>query len=103
MTIPGMAPVPAKFHLGTLVATRAIALECKPDQIGALIARHVAGDWGTLDPEDQLFNQRELIDGYRVMSSYTLEDDSTVWIITENLHPEEGTETITTVLRPDDY
>jgi len=102
MYLPGSIPK-ALFSLGQLVATKAIALECTPAVIAALIARHATGDWGTLDLEDQEQNRQELVNGYRVMSSYELEDGSKVWIITENLHPEPGTSTITTVLRPDDY
>ena len=51
----------------------------------ALLARHVAGDWGAVPPEDARENALSLRQGFRLVSSYPVGDDPTarVWIITE--------------------
>jgi len=51
----------------------------------ALLARHVAGDWGTVPPEDARENALSLRAGFRILSSYPVGDDpaARVWIITE--------------------
>ncbi len=50
-----------------------------------LLARHVAGDWGAVPPEDARENALSLRQGFRLVSSYPVGDDPTarVWIITE--------------------
>jgi len=51
----------------------------------ALVARHVAGDWGAVPPEDARENALSLREGFRLVSSYPVGDDPTtrVWVITE--------------------
>ncbi len=51
----------------------------------ALLARHVAGDWGVVPPEDARENALSLREGFRLVSSYPVGDDpaARVWIITE--------------------
>jgi len=51
----------------------------------ALLARHVAGDWGDVPPEDARENALSLREGFRLVSSYPVGDDpaARVWIITE--------------------
>jgi len=51
----------------------------------ALLARHVAGDWGDIPPEDARENALSLREGFRLVSSYPVGDDpaARVWIITE--------------------
>jgi len=50
-----------------------------------LLARHVAGDWGDVPPEDARENALSLRAGFRLVSSYPVGDDpaARVWIITE--------------------
>ena len=50
-----------------------------------LLARHVAGDWGAVPPEDARENALSLRQGFRLVSSYPVGDDpaARVWIITE--------------------
>jgi hypothetical protein len=71
------------------------------------LTRHIADDWGDLDPADQAANTRAIInsDG-RVMSAYPVPAhlagghlDPTVWIITDDLDQPPTT----TVLFPSDY
>ncbi len=47
-----------------------------------LLARHVAGDWGAVPPEDARENALSLRDGFRLVSSYPVGDER-LWIITE--------------------
>ncbi len=47
-----------------------------------LLARHVAGDWGDVPPEDARENALSLRAGFRLVSSYPV-GDGRIWIITE--------------------
>ena len=74
-----------KFRPGSVVATPG-ALEA----MGAsgvdplsLLSRHINGDWGDVDEETVLENNRSLEHGWRVLSSYNLPSGERVWIITE--------------------
>lgn len=87
------------FSLGQVVA-RPGALETLANanvMAMALVARHVSGDWGDLCEEDKQLNQEALRDGGRIFSSYTLVDQSRIWVITE------ADRSATTLLLPDDY
>ena len=90
---------PHRFPLGQLLTTPA-ALDALQD-VGltplALLARHAAGDWGDLDPEDGQLNERALQGGGRLFSAYRFAAGSKVWIITE------ADRAATTVLLPDEY
>ena len=48
----------------------------------ALLARHVAGDWGAVPPEDARENALSLREGFRLVSSYPV-GDGRIWVITE--------------------
>ncbi len=48
----------------------------------ALLARHVAGDWGAVLPEDARENALSLRAGFRILSSYPVGDDR-IRVITE--------------------
>ena len=64
-----------------------------------LLARHVAGDWGAVPPEDARENALSLRQGFRIISSYPVGDDpaARVWIITE------ADRSATLLLSPSDY
>jgi hypothetical protein len=47
------------------------------------LSRHVTGDWGELDEEDQKENQSSLKKGFRLLSSYKTNAREKVWVITE--------------------
>ena len=89
----------ARFPLGRIVAT--------PGALGALaesgecpssfIKRHVTGDWGQLDAEDQRENELSLVHGFRLLSAYTLSNGTKLWIITE------ADRSVTTLLLPSEY
>ena len=65
----------------------------------ALLARHVAGDWGAVPPEDARENGLSLRAGFRILSSYPVGDDpaARVWIITE------ADRSSTLLLLPEEY
>lgn len=87
------------FPLGRVLATpgtlSALA-ECStpPD---FLLARHAQEDWGEVDAEDWAANDRALLTGARLLSSYALPSGVTVWVITEADH------SATTLLLPSEY
>ena len=100
------------FPLGQVVATPG-AIEVM-ERLGinpaALIARHVTGDWGDIDPEDRGLNERALVDGSRILSVYGTAEDP-IWLITDGeSDPDDGCRSMTsghraatTILRPEDY
>lgn len=84
--------------LGTIVATPgALALfEGDPTSAGRFIARHAAGDWGDVCPEDWEENEHSLTGGFRILSTYTVNEQK-LWIITE------ADRSVTTLLLPEEY
>jgi hypothetical protein len=113
---PGSSP---RFALGRVVATPgALALmhgtNSNPFE---LLAKHVTGDWGEIDPEDVQTNEDAVVHGLRVLSVYRLplqrapEDasnaarptpqldvnDNRIWLITE------ADRSVTTLLLPEEY
>jgi hypothetical protein len=88
---------PPLFDLGRLVATPA-AIESVPAvDITEGLARHLNGDWGDLDMEDQRANKRALETGGRILSAYTSKSGVKFWISTC------AERFVTTVLLPEDY
>jgi hypothetical protein len=88
-----------KFPLGQIVATpgAAEALERNQQSPTIFVRRHVKGDWGELDQEDIKENELSLINGFRLLSRYTLKDGTVIWIITE------ADRSATTILLPSEY
>jgi hypothetical protein len=87
------------FHLGQLVATPGALdlinrLELSPFDF---ISRHCQGDWGDLDADDIKANQCALRQGMRLLSSYRINAQDKLWIITE------ADRSVTTLLLPEDY
>lgn len=87
----------AKFSLGQLVATPNAVNSISPDEILIALGRHVTGDWGELCEEDRSANERALLCGGRLFSSYVSVQNIKFWIITE------CDRSATTVLLPEDY
>ena len=90
----------ASFPLGQLVATPGVfnAVREAGDDLQQYLRRHLAGDWGTVSPADARANDRALIDGTRLLSTYVLRDGRTrIWIITE------ADRSATTLLLPEEY
>ena len=93
------------FDLGKIVATPG-ALEAlgRNDEPGmALVRRHARGDWGEIDDEDQEANMKALETGARLMSAYTLDDGTKLWIITDAEIDDRHRRQATTLLLPEEY
>jgi hypothetical protein len=88
-----------KFDPGQLVATRAAAeaFAASGESLYAYVLRHVAGDWGDLDPDDVIENELSLRHGFRLFSCYRLNSGVKVWCITE------ADRSVTTFLLPEEY
>jgi hypothetical protein len=87
------------FRLGRLCATNGAIrtlTRAAADPI-EYVARHLAGDWGDLEPEDCAANDRALRLGERIISAYRLGNDEKIWIITE------ADRSATTILLPAEY
>lgn len=87
------------FNLGQIVITPgALALLAENEDVnpGDLLRRHLTGDWGDMDEEDQATNDVAVVLGNRILSSYPV-GDGKVWIITE------WDRSVTTLLLPEDY
>ena len=82
--------------LGRVVATPGALALASFRQIRALLARHAAGDWGAVPPEDAAANDRARRTGARVLSAYAV-PGGRLWILTE------ADRSATTVLLPSDY
>ena len=84
-----------KFRLGPVLATPNV-LECvHQTDILAALARHVTGDWGELDDDDQRANDRAVKTGERILSAHRAANGTKFWVITEAGY--------TVVLLPQDY
>jgi hypothetical protein len=89
----------ARFQLGRIVATPGAlgALAEAGESSATFLRRHVTGDWGEVDEEDRRENELSVIQGFRLLSSYTLANGAKFWIITE------ADRSATTVLLPSEY
>jgi hypothetical protein len=89
----------ARFPLGRIVATPGAltALEEAGESAGGFLKRHVAGDWGELDQDDQRENELSVARGFRLLSAYNLSNGTRLWIITE------ADRSSTTLLLPSEY
>ena len=86
-----------RFSLGLLCITPNAASTIPPDEVRKAVARHAAGDWGTLDEHDRQENERALRLGGRLFSAYESSSGPKFWVITES------DRRTTTVLMPEDY
>ena len=94
----------AKFDLGQKVATpQALqSLEESGQSPADFLDRHVQGDWGDVCEEDKQLNEQALIDGSRILSSYTTLRGVKLWIITEAAD-DNGKRMASTILLPSEY
>ena len=88
-----------RFSLGQVLATPGVlaALEEAGETAMRYLARHQAGNWGDLAPEDIRENELSLQQGFRLLSAYILPTGVKIWIITE------ADRSATTILLPDEY
>lgn len=87
-----------KFGSAQVVMTKgaqnAFTLEDSPEDY---LARHFFGDYGDLSDADKVENNESLKNQGMVMSSYTTDNGTKIWIITDPGHE------VTTILLPDEY
>lgn len=98
MIAPADQPAP-RFRLGRILATPGAieALEEAGHVPAEFLDRHVRGDWGHVDDEDQQANEDALRDGLRLLSSYRTRQGVALWVITE------ADRSATTLLLPSEY
>jgi len=86
------------FPLGQIVATPGAldVLDRGAVNAAELLRRHQNGDWGNVPPEDAEENELSIVNGNRILSSYTVGADR-IWIITE------ADRSSTTLLLPEEY
>ncbi len=94
-----------RFDLGHVVTTRGVQdlmeVRKQGDLFKQLLNRHSQCDWGSLDEEDQAYNNSNFekdtdLKKGTLMSVYKVEDQ-TIWIITE------WDRSVTTLLLPSEY
>ena len=88
-----------KFSPGSVVATPGAleAFRASGEKPLPFLQRHLTGDWGDVDEHDHRENELSLIHGFRLLSAYTLNSGTKIWIITE------ADRSVTTVLLPEEY
>ena len=89
----------ARFSLGQAVATPEclVTLEKSGQSPAEFLQRHLNGDFGELDIEDQQANEDALLHGERLLSSYRTKTGTKIWVITE------ADRSVTTLLLPEEY
>jgi hypothetical protein len=95
-----MTTMQPKFELGRCLVTPAAQEAVSQVRVLECLERHRSGDWGEVSDDDWAENELSLREGYRLLSSYTIDDDRSAahfWIITE------ADRSTTTVLLPSDY
>jgi len=100
-----MATKLMEFQLGQVVATPGALEALEKNNVNALeyLSRHASCDWGNgLCEEDKQMNDEALKTGARLLSSYTLQDETQLWIITEAAD-EAGKRVATTILLSSEY
>lgn len=88
------------FKLGRVIATpdALYALQENNIRIADLLIKHVGGEWDNLSDEDRLENEQSVKNGWRILSSYPLNNTGDkVLIITE------ADRSSTCFLLPNDY
>lgn len=94
-------PIPAMiwFPLGQVVATPGALdlLDRTATNSLDLLIRHQHGDWGSVPPDDAEANLQAIVSECRILSSYYLNANERLWIITE------ADRSVTTLLLPDEY
>lgn len=85
-----------RVPLGKVYVTPgAVALEV---DLQVFLTRHLCGDWGEeLSVQDRLANERDLIQGGMLLSSYRTANGDKLWIVTE------WDRSRTTILLPVEY
>jgi hypothetical protein len=94
----------AKFKPGTVVATPGAveALAESGQDASFFLDKHVSGDWGEVDADDQKANDQALIDGSRLLSSYRTLKGVVIWVLTE-AEGDDGQRASSCLTLPEEY
>ena len=94
----------AKFSPGQVVATPGAldALAASGQTNDFFLEKHLSGDWGEVDAEDQNANDQALADGGRLLSSYRTLRGVVVWVLTE-AEGDDGQRASTCLTTPEEY
>lgn len=87
----------AKFSLGEVGATRAVIAVLPHDEIFVALMRHQSGDWGDIPEKYRDANNRNLVEGQRVLSCYMTASGEQFFIYTE------GNRSNTKILLPGEW
>lgn len=89
----------ALFSLGSVVATAAAVsgIGSARVSVGALLQRHLLGDWGDVSEGDAALNVQALASRDRIVSAYQITPTTRILIITE------ADRSATTIMTPGDY
>ena len=76
-----MVETTVKFDLGQLLITPGAldALTRNGTDEGPYLLRHQSGDWGDLSEIDKRENDFSLLERFRLMSAYHLNDQTKIW------------------------
>lgn len=85
------------LKLGQLYITPGVQENVPALSITEAILRHSNCEWGEVCAEDQAANDRALLHGDRVLSSFTASSGVKFWVITE------ADRSSTTLLLPEEY
>lgn len=86
------------FPLGQIVATDGVGRLMRDGiEVSTYLDRHRAGDWGDLDPEDQIKQTYAVKHSFYLLSSYKINDSVTLWIKTE------ADRSVTTLMLPSEW
>ena len=87
------------FPPGYILATPGAldALDERALELTAFLLRHLSGDWGDLCAEDWATNNEAVKKPLRIFSSYKLDENQKLWVITE------ADRSATTFLLPEEY
>ncbi|WP_043299655.1 hypothetical protein [Burkholderia pseudomallei] len=91
--------LPSRFQPGRLIMTAGVDTLIHEGRLNPLpyLRRHLRADWGELTNEDRRRNDTALQCGDRLLSSYQVTPDLTLWIVTE------WDRSVTTLLLPSEY
>lgn len=93
------------FHSGPIVATPGALEALERNQVSATdyLSRHLTGDWGELADEDIETNDQSIKNGARILSAYSLPDETKIWVITDGEIDAQHHRQSTTLLLPEEY
>lgn len=94
-----------KFNPGQICITHgALDVFSQPrpreQTLETLLMRHVSGDFGDVDEADRRANEIAMTDGNMILSSYRLDAETTIWIISDPA--DDAGRRVTTVLLPEE-